>query len=97
MAREKLSKEAIAAELAALEGWTLAADGGSIARTFVFRNFSEAFAFMTRSALAAEKMDHHPDWSNVWNAVRIELTTHDVGGLSDNDVLLAQAINNIVG
>ena len=60
MAREKLGKDAIAEALAGLEGWTLATDGGSIKRTFTFKNFSEAFAFMTRVALAAEKMDHHP-------------------------------------
>ena len=61
---------------------TLAADGLSIGRTFVFRNFSEAFAFMTRSALAAEKLDHHPDWSNVYKTVEVKLATHDAGGLT---------------
>ena len=65
-------------------------------REFKFKDFNQAWGFMTRVALLAEKMDHHPDWSNVWNTVRIALSTHDVGGLSDNDVRLAQAINQLL-
>ncbi len=65
-------------------------------RTFKFADFSAAWGFMTRVALLAEKHDHHPDWSNVWNTVQIELTTHDAGGLSDNDVRLAQAIDALL-
>jgi 4a-hydroxytetrahydrobiopterin dehydratase len=77
-------------------GWATALDRDAIRRDFNFKDFNEAWGFMTRVALLAEKFDHHPDWSNVWNKVHIELTTHDVGGLSNNDVRLARAINNIV-
>jgi 4a-hydroxytetrahydrobiopterin dehydratase len=93
MTREKLSKEAVAEALAGLDGWSLARDGGSIARTFTFRNFSEAFAFMTRVALAAEKMDHHPDWSNVYKTVNVTLNTHDAGGLTALDFELAKTMD----
>ena len=78
-------------------GWAPALDHDALRREFKFADFSAAWGFMTRVALAAEKMDHHPDWSNVFNTVRIELSTHDVGGLSDNDVRLAQEINKILG
>jgi 4a-hydroxytetrahydrobiopterin dehydratase len=76
--------------------WTPALDKDAIRREFKFADFSAAWGFMTRVALLAEKQDHHPDWSNVWNTVRIELSTHDAGGLSDNDVRLAQAINALL-
>lgn len=97
MAREKLDRKAVDAALAGIEGWTLAADGASISRTFTFRNFSEAFAFMTRSALAAEKMDHHPDWSNVYKTVNVTLNTHDAGGLTALDFELAKKMNRYFG
>lgn len=97
MAREKLGEDAIAEAMTGLEGWTLAADGGSIKRTFTFKNFSEAFAFMTRVALAAEKMDHHPEWFNVYKTVDITLNTHDAGGLTMLDFELAKKINRFVG
>lgn len=97
MAREKLGKDAIAEALAGLEGWTLAADGGSIKRIFTFKNFSEAFAFMTRVALAAEKMDHHPEWFNVYKTVDVTLNTHDIGGLSVLDFELAKKMNRYFG
>ena len=77
-------------------GWAAALDRDALRRDFKFADFSEAWGFMARVALLAEKFDHHPDWSNVWNTVRIELTTHDAGGLSDADVKLAQAINAIL-
>jgi 4a-hydroxytetrahydrobiopterin dehydratase len=77
-------------------GWAVAPNRDALQRAFKFADFSEAWGFMTRVALLAEKLDHHPDWSNVWNTVRIELTTHDAGGLSDNDVRLAQAINSLL-
>jgi 4a-hydroxytetrahydrobiopterin dehydratase len=77
-------------------GWAQALDHDAIRRDFTFADFNEAWGFMTRVALLAEKFDHHPEWSNVWNKVRIELTTHDAGGLSDNDVRLAQAINKLL-
>jgi len=78
-----------------LPEWSLAPDKDAIRRSFNFADFSAAWGFMTRVALLAEKHDHHPDWSNVWNTVQIELTTHDAGGLSDNDVRLAQAIDKL--
>ena len=80
-----------------IPGWALVQGRDAIRREFKFENFSAAWGFMARVALLAEKLDHHPDWSNVWNTVRIELTTHDAGGLSDNDVRLAQEIDKISG
>ncbi|ESY87961.1 4a-hydroxytetrahydrobiopterin dehydratase [Mesorhizobium australicum] len=97
MTREKLGREAAEAALTGLEGWTLAQDGASIGRTFTFVNFSEAFAFMTRVALAAEKMDHHPDWSNVYKTVNVTLNTHDAGGVTALDIDLAKKMNRYFG
>ena len=85
------------AALARLTEWRLRDDGLAIERTFKFADFSAAFAFMTRVALAAEKADHHPEWSNVWNKVEIALTTHDAGGLSARDVALAETIDGFAG
>ena len=84
------------AALARLSQWSLRGDGLAIERTFRFADFGEAFAFMARVALAAEKADHHPEWSNVWNRVDITLTTHDAGGLSARDVALAEVIDAYV-
>ncbi len=81
--------------LAVLPGWSLRDDGLAITRRFTFADFSEAFAFMTRVALLAEKADHHPEWANVWNRVDVTLTTHDAKGLSKRDVDLAQAIGEM--
>lgn len=97
MARNRLDDAAITTALAGAAGWTLAADKSAIARTFEFRNFSEAFGFMSRVALAAEKMDHHPDWSNVYRTVEIRLNTHDAGGLTALDFELAHKIDRIFG
>ena len=97
MAREKLDRNAVDKALAETAGWALADDGGAIERSFVFRNFSEAFAFMARSALAAEKMDHHPDWSNVYKTVQVRLNTHDAGGLTALDFELARKMNTYFG
>jgi 4a-hydroxytetrahydrobiopterin dehydratase len=83
--------------LAQLPGWTLAEDGLSIALDLEFADFNEAFGFMTRVALYADKADHHPEWFNVYNTVSITLTTHDAGGLSRRDVAMAQFIDGIVG
>ena len=80
---------------ARLPGWTLAADGAAIERVFRFSDFSAAWGFMARVALLADKQDHHPDWSNTWNRVTIRLSTHDAGGLSARDVMLAEAIDRI--
>ncbi len=84
------------AALAVLPNWTLRTDGLAIERAFRFADFSEAFAFMTRVALLAEKADHHPEWSNVYNRVHITLTTHDAGGLSARDVEMAKAIDGFI-
>jgi 4a-hydroxytetrahydrobiopterin dehydratase len=81
--------------LAALPAWSLVAGRDAIQRAFKFRDFSEAFGFMTRVALAAEKADHHPEWSNVWNRVEITLSTHDAGGLTARDIALARAIDGM--
>ncbi len=73
-------------------GWTISSEG-KLHREWVFENFSEAWAFMTRVALLAEKSDHHPDWSNSWNKVVIELISHDKGAVTERDVALAEALN----
>lgn len=91
----RLTDDERSAALAALPGWAPVEGREAIARTFRFRDFSEAWAFMSRVALLAEKHDHHPEWSNVWNRVEIVLTTHDAGGLSARDVALARAIDAI--
>jgi len=91
----RLSDAEIHARLATLPGWLLAA--GKLRREFRFADFSEAFGFMARAALAAEKMDHHPDWSNAWNRVTVELTTHDAGGLTGLDFELAAAMDRLAG
>jgi 4a-hydroxytetrahydrobiopterin dehydratase len=89
----RLSHEQTQQALAALPRWTMTIDGRGIARRFVFADFAQAFGFMTRVALMAERADHHPEWTNVWNRVDITLTTHDAGGLSARDVALATAID----
>ena len=73
------------------DGWTVV--DGKLHRELTFRNFSEAFAFMTRVALAAEKLDHHPDWSNAWNKVTIDIVSHDQGAVTDKCIALAEAAN----
>lgn len=95
MARDKLSTDAASEALKALDGWTLAQDGGAIERNFRFKDFSQAFGFMSRVALAAEKLDHHPEWSNVYSTVDIRLSTHDAGGLTALDFKLAGRIDAI--
>lgn len=81
--------------LVGLPLWQLRADGLAITRDFAFADFNAAFGFMARVALIAEKLDHHPEWSNVWNRVSITLTTHDAGGLSARDVAMARAIDGL--
>jgi 4a-hydroxytetrahydrobiopterin dehydratase len=95
MAISKLSENQIAAELKKLPGWSVV--NGNLHRVFEFKDFSQAFAFMTRVALAAEKMDHHPDWSNAWNKVTVDLSTHSAGGLTQNDFDLAEKMQQIHG
>lgn len=90
---EPLTEEERADALDALPDWDLDEARDAITRTVQFADFPQAFGFMTRVALVAEKMDHHPEWTNVWNRVDILLTTHDAGGLSPRDIELAQAID----
>jgi len=92
-----LSEAARAEALAGLDGWTYDVARDGIARSFRFGDFSTAFAFMTRVALAAEKADHHPEWSNVWNKVDVLLSTHSEGGVTEKDIALARAIDAIAG
>ncbi len=92
----RLNADEIAQALTGLPGWALDAQGLGITRSFKFANFVEAFGFMTRVALLAEKADHHPEWSNVYGAVDVRLSTHDCGGLSKRDVVLARQIDTLV-
>ena len=94
---EKFSKSKRAEALAELANWREVEGRDAICRTFTFANFSEAFAFMTRSALMAEKLNHHPEWSNVYKTVEVTLTTHSAGGLSELDVKLAKAMDRMAG
>jgi 4a-hydroxytetrahydrobiopterin dehydratase len=80
-----------------LPQWTLAGDRDALQRTFKFKDFSEAFGFMTRGALVAEQKNHHPEWFNVWNRVEVTLSTHDAGGLTHLDVELAEAMDRLAG
>jgi 4a-hydroxytetrahydrobiopterin dehydratase len=91
----KASAEEIARNLATLTGWTRVEGRPAIHKKFVWADFNQAWGFMCRVALVAEQMNHHPEWSNVWNRVEITLSTHDVGGLSDFDFQLAAAIDRI--
>ena len=93
----KLAGEARASALKKLDGWSEADGRDAIRKQFRFKNFSEAFGFMAQVALAAEKMDHHPDWSNVYDRVDIELSSHDIGGVSERDIKLAATIDAIAG
>ena len=95
MATAKLSEQQIAVDLRNLSGWSVV--NGNLHRVFEFKDFSHAFGFMTQVALAAEKMDHHPDWSNSWNKVTVDLCTHSAGGLTKNDFGLAGKIQEIHG
>lgn len=88
-----LNEPQIREALAGLPGWE--SDGKSLKRLFKFKNFSEAWGFMARVALLAEKMDHHPDWSNGYNKVDVSLSTHDAGGITEKDVKLATFMNSI--
>jgi 4a-hydroxytetrahydrobiopterin dehydratase len=94
---EPLSEAERIDALDGLPDWDFDEGRDAITRSFLFADFSEAFAFMTRVALLAEKQDHHPEWRNVWNRVEILLTTHDAGGLSARDVVMAQAIDTVFG
>ena len=92
---ERLSAEARKAALKGLPGWKEVEGRDAIARTFVFKDFNEAFGFMSRAALVAEKNDHHPEWRNVYKTVEVVLSTHDAGGVTANDIELAEAMNAV--
>lgn len=94
---QKLAGEARKSALSGLPGWTELMDRDAIFRKFVFKDFNEAFGFMVRAALIAEKLDHHPEWLNVYKTVEVTLSTHDAGGLTEKDVTLAQAMNKLAG
>jgi len=91
----KLSPGEIKSESAKLSGWSL--KGGKLHREIEFANFEDAISFMSRAALEITKLDHHPEWSNVYNHVTVDLTTHDVGGISNYDFKLAKTLNGILG
>ena len=93
----RLGTAQVRARLTALPGWTLSDDGLAITRQFKFADFQQAFAFMTHVALAAERADHHPEWSNVYNRVDMRLTTHDAGGLTESDFALAAVADAAAG
>ena len=90
---EKLSKSSRDEQIAELAGWSEVDGRDAIAKSFTFKNFNEAFAFMTRVAMMAEKMDHHPEWFNVYKTVDVTLSTHDAGGLTMKDIDLAVAMD----
>src|SRR5882757_8210107 len=90
---QKLTADARKAALAKLPGWSDVAGRDAIAKKFVFKDFTQAFGFMTKVALAAEKMDHHPEWFNVYKTVEVTLSTHDAGGVTELDVKLAEAMD----
>ena len=94
---ERLSAEARKQALKGLPGWTEVAGREAIGRTFAFKDFRQAFGFMARVALVAEKHEHHPEWKNVYKTVEVVLSTHDAGGITSRDVELAKAMNAIAG
>ena len=94
---EKLTGNARQAALAKLSGWSEVEGRDAISRKFTFKDFSEAFGFMARTALVAEKIDHHPEWFNVYKTVEVTLSTHDAGGLTELDIKLAEAMNALAG
>ena len=94
---QKLAGDARKAALAKLIGWSEVKDRDAISKTFAFRDFNEAFGFMTRAALVAEKLDHHPEWFNVYKTVTVTLSTHDAGGLTELDVKLAETMDRLAG
>ena len=93
MSRQKLSEAEIGSSLGRIQGWSY--KDGKLQRQFTFKDFVQAWGFMSSCALVAEAMNHHPDWKNVWNRVDVELSTHDAGGVTKNDLELAQRMNQI--
>ena len=94
---QKLTADARKSALAKLTGWSEVQGRDAITRKFVFKDFNQAFGFMTRAALVAEKMDHHPEWFNVYKTVEVTLATHDSGGVTELDMKLAEAMDRIAG
>ncbi len=94
---EKLTSVAVTQLAEQLPGWTVKSAPDAIHKSFKFKDFNAAFGFMTRVALVAEKLDHHPEWSNVYNRVEITLTSHDAGGLTQRDIAMAGAIDRLGG
>src|ERR1700704_1161432 len=94
---ERLSGEARKAGLAGLSGWAETKGREAIERTYTFKDFNEAFGFMARAALIAEKSDHHPEWRNVYKTVEVVLATHDAGGVTELDIEPAKAMNAVAG
>ncbi len=94
---QRLSGEARKAALARLKGWSEVKDRDAISKKFVFADFNAAFGFMTRAALVAEKLDHHPEWFNVYKTVEVTLSTHDADGLTERDIKLAEAMDKLAG
>src|SRR5919108_5875368 len=94
---QKLTPDARKAALTRLKGWSDVAGRDAITRKFAFKDFNEAFGFMARAALIAEKMDHHPEWFNVYKTVEVTLSTHDAGGVTERDIKLAEAMNRLAG
>ena len=92
---EKLTGNARANALAKLDGWCEVKGRDAITRQFMFKDFNEAFGFMARAALIAEKLDHHPEWVNVYNKVEVTLATHDAGGVTERDIKLAEAMDRL--
>jgi 4a-hydroxytetrahydrobiopterin dehydratase len=94
---QKLSGDARKQALARLKNWSEVSGRDAISRKFVFADFNQAFGFMTRAALVAERIDHHPEWFNVYKTVEVTLATHDAGGVTENDIQLAEAMDKLAG
>jgi 4a-hydroxytetrahydrobiopterin dehydratase len=94
---KKLESAARKSALTSLPQWSEVQGRDAITRKFQFKDFNEAFGFMTRVALLADKMDHHPEWSNVYNKVEVTLSTHDAGGVTDNDIQMAKEMDGFAG
>ncbi len=94
---QKLTADARKTALGKLAGWSEVTGRDAITKKYVFKDFNEAFGFMTRAALVAERMDHHPEWSNVYKTVEVTLSTHDAGGVTELDLTLAETMDRIAG
>ena len=93
MKRQRLEEAEVWAALGTLSGWERAEEGRAISKSFKFKDFNTAFGFMTKVAMQAEKLDHHPEWTNVWSKVDVTLSTHSAGGLTELDIALAAFMN----